>query len=65
LSKLVVLKRLKIKSKYSLRFTMPEAFILQNDINIGDELIVFMAESGEMVIRKSEKKLDPIKYGKK
>jgi hypothetical protein len=64
MSKLVVLKKIKIKSKYSLRFVIPEGFILQNDVKLGDELIVFMAESGEMVIRKSEKKLNPLSYGK-
>ena len=55
MSKLLIIKRIKIKTSNSLRITLPEAFLLENNVSRGDELVMFMADTGELVIRKNKK----------
>ena len=55
MSKLTVIKKIKIKSTNSFRVTIPESFILNNDVRIGDELIMFIADTDELIIRKIKK----------
>ena len=54
MSKLTVVKKIRIKTVNSFRVILPDAFIIHNDIQTGDTLVVFMADTGECVIRKAE-----------
>ena len=62
MSKLLIIKKIKIKTTNSLRIVLPPAFLMENNITRGDELVMFMADSGELVIRKIKKeKKDRVK----
>ena len=47
MSKLLIIKKIKIKTTNSLRIVLPPAFLMENNIIRGDELVMFMADSGE------------------